>query len=160
MKTKFNKNDVVLTPERISKKIIEYFNPTKSILDPCSGDDSFFSNFPDNIDKDWCEIRKGKDFFEYDKKVNWIISNPPFSTYDDFLEHSFKIADNVVFIIPLYKTFKSKKQQLMVDNYGGLKTVLIIGSGSELNFNMGFLCGCVHYQREYNGLVKIDKLLK
>jgi len=157
MKKEFNQNDVVLTPTEIAKKIIEFFKPQGLILDPCFGDGAFYNNYPTK-NKDWCEIRKNKDFFNYQTKVNWIISNPPFSTYDAFLKHSFEIADNVVYIIPLYKTFKSKKQQKMVSDFGGLKNVLIIGSGSELNFNMGFLCGCVHYEKGYKGLVKISEL--
>jgi len=159
-KIKFNKNDVVYTPRDISKKIVEYFKPTGKILDPCMGDGAFFNYFPQEAENYWCEIRKNKDFFKFNKKVDWIITNPPFSTYDDFLEKGFKIANNVVFLIPLYKTFKSKKQQILVDNYGGLKTIIVIGSGAELNFNMGFLCGCVHYKKGYNGLVKIDKFNK
>ena len=152
-----NKNDIVYTPNYIAKKIIDYFNPSGEILEPCRGKGAFTQYMPEC---DWCEIQDGKDFFCYTKHVDWIISNPPFSIYDQFLQHAFRLADNVVYLIPLYKTFKSKKQQQMVDGYGGLKTVLIIGSGNECGFNMGFLCGCVHYKRNYNGLVKVDKLWK
>jgi len=147
-----NKNDIVYTPREFSKKIIDYFKPTGLCLDPCKGDGAFYDYLPEP--KDWCEIRAGKDFYKYDKKVDWIISNPPFSEYDNFLKKSFEISDNVCYIIPLYKVYKSLKQQKLVDDYGGLKEVLIIGSGSKLNFNFGFLCGIVYYQKNYKGLIK------
>lgn len=156
MLNNMNKNDIVYTPKNISEKIIKYFNPTGKYLDPCKGDGAFYDFV--SCEKDWCEIQNGKDFFEYNKKVDWIISNPPFSVFDDFLKHSFEISNNVVYLIPLYKVFKSKKYFDMVNNYGGIKEVLIIGSGSVCKFNMGFLVGMVHYKKNYKGKCAINNL--
>ena len=79
-------NDVVMTPNESAIKIIEHFKPKGSILEPCRGEGAFYNNFP-NTDKDWCEISEGKDFLHYEKHVDWIITNPPFSIFDLFLEH-------------------------------------------------------------------------
>jgi hypothetical protein len=152
-----NKNDIVYTPREFSKKIINHFKPSGLCLDPCKGDGAFFDYLPKP--KDWCEIRENRNFYDYNKKVDWIISNPPFSEYDNFLKKSFEVADNVCFIIPLYKVYKSLKQQKLVNSYGGLKEVLIIGSGSKLNFNFGFLCGVVYYKKDYKGLIKESWLI-
>jgi hypothetical protein len=151
-----NKNDIVYTPERISKGIIKHFSPIGICLDPCRGSGAFHKYMPEG--SLYCEIQEGIDFYTFDKKVDWIISNPPFSEYDTFLKKAFEVSLNVVFLIPLYKTFKSKKQQNLVNDYGGLKEILIIGSGSEIGFNMGFLCGCVYYKKDYKGLVKVSQL--
>jgi len=57
-------SDIVLTPEIVAKDIIKYFNPIGKILDPCKGDGVFYDNI-DSSTKEWCEIREGKDVFEY-----------------------------------------------------------------------------------------------
>ncbi len=66
-----NIKDIVYTTERISKHIIDCLNPSGKCLDPCKGDGSFFKFLP--INSDYCELRENKDFFDYDKKVDWII---------------------------------------------------------------------------------------
>ena len=153
---KYNKNDIVYTPRSISSAIVKHFAPAGICLDPCRGDGAFYDYLPNGAL--WCEVQNGVDFYDFIGKVDWIISNPPFSDYDNFLEKAFSVSSNVVYLIPLYKTFKSKKQQDMVDKYGGLAEVLVIGSGSKCGFNMGFLCGCVHYKKGYKGNTKIGAL--
>ena len=89
--------DIVMTPVYLAKNIIEHFEPTGLILDPCRGEGAFYDNY--NTDnKDWCELGEGKDFLEYNKKVDWIITNPPWSKMRIFLEHGMKIADNIVYL--------------------------------------------------------------
>ena len=62
--------DIVMTPVYLAKNIIEHFEPTGLILDPCRGEGAFYDNY--NTDnKDWCELGEGNDFLEYNKKVDW-----------------------------------------------------------------------------------------
>ena len=96
---KVTPNDLIMTKPETAKFIIDYFKPTGKILEPCRGTGSFYDQFEG--DKDWCEISEGKDFLKYNKKVDWIITNPPFSIFDDFLLQSLKVSDNVVFFCPL-----------------------------------------------------------
>ena len=145
-------SDSVQTPINVARMIIEAFNPSGLILEPCSGFGNFYSQLPSP--KDWCEINRGKDFFNYKTKVNWIITNPPYSIYDTFLEHSFEIANNVVFLCPIAKAFKSMRIEKLVDAYGGLKTIWLIGSGISCGFAFGFPTGCLHYQKGYKGKIE------
>ena len=93
-------DDCVQTPELLAKSIIEYFAPKGLILEPCRGESSFYNNLPEP--KDWCEIKEGKDFFcDYHEKVNWIITNPPFSLMRKFLQHSMQLSDNIIFLCPI-----------------------------------------------------------
>mgnify|MGYP001579455717 FL=1 len=39
-----------------------------------------------------CEIDRGCDFYKWDKKVDWIIGNPPFHESWKFTEHALTIA--------------------------------------------------------------------
>ena len=118
-------NDVVMTKIETAKWIINYFKPTGKILEPCKGDGAFYNQF--DGDKDWCEITKGKNFFEYDKRVDWIITNPPFSIFDKFLLKAFEIADNIVFFCPLNKVFKGKKLDVEIKKYGDIKKIVHMG---------------------------------
>ena len=70
-------NDNIQTPSYLAEKIIKKFSPKGKILEPAMGTGSFY-DFLENCD--WCEINKGRDFFDYIiKKNDRIITNPPFS---------------------------------------------------------------------------------
>ena len=145
-------SDVVLTPQNIAKWIIDYFKPTGFLLDPCKGDGAFYNNLPDP--KDWCEIRKGKDFFKYSKKVDWIITNPPFTNVELFMEHSFNLAKNVVFILPAHKPFASWKRMKLIKEYGGIKELILI-KGQDCNFPFRYPYGIFHFVKRYDDNIKI-----
>jgi len=132
--------DTVMTPIHIAEKIVKHFNPTGKLLEPARGT----GNFHNLMQGEWCEITEGRDFFDYKEKVDWIITNPPYSIYDQFLEHCFEVADNVVLLVPIQKAFKSLKNQRLVDSYGGLKEIVILGSGGACGFAFGFLTGCLY----------------
>ena len=153
---KQNQTDKVMTREDVAIKIIEHFNPTGITLEPCKGGGSFYNNI--KCEKDWCEIDENKDFFNYDKKVDWIITNPPYSIYDKFLLKSFEVSDNIVFLVPLAKAFKSQKIDKEIEKYGGLKEIVILGGGGKIGFPFGFPCGCLYYKRGYKGDVKITRM--
>ncbi len=140
-------NDVVYTPDHVARDIVDYFSPTGRCLDPCSGDGVFLRHLPPG--SDWCEIRKSKDFFDYWKPVNWIIGNPPYSIFVEFLKHSFQISDNVVYIVPTNKIFQSFKVMDAITDYGGIKTIIIYGSGQRVGFPWGFSVGAFHFKRNY-----------
>jgi len=142
-------NDVVMTNPNTAKWIVDYFAPSGKLLEPCKGNGAFYNSLQNYGDTDWCEISEGKDFFDYTKKVDWIITNPPYSIFDDFLLKSFDIANNVVFFCPLNKVFKGKKLDMKICEYGGIKEIIHMGGGSQHGFPFGFSTGCIHYQKDY-----------
>lgn len=78
-------NDNVYTPVEIAKVIINKM-PLKDgdiVLDASAGKNVFYDNYPDFVIKDRCEIDDDIDFFAYNKKVDWIITNPPYSKYKE-----------------------------------------------------------------------------
>ena len=90
-----NPNDVVFTPDWLAKQIVGMFDIKGNVLEPCKGEGAFLKYLPE--DTEWCEIAEGKNYYDYNKKVDWIVTNPPYSDYNRFLEHSFALADNIVF---------------------------------------------------------------
>ena len=96
IKSRKTANDVILTPKKLAEDMIKLCNikSTDKVLDCSLGKGIFYNNFPE-CNKDWCEIEKGRDFFEYTKgkKYDWIIGNPPYSLWDKWLEHTCEITD-------------------------------------------------------------------
>ena len=150
-------SDRVMTPINIAQTIVKHFVPIGKTLEPCKGTGNIYNLLPQG--SDWCEIDEGRDFFGYKEKVDWIITNPPYSIYDKFLEHCFELADNVVMLVPLAKAFKSMKIERLVDSYGGLREIWLIGSGSKCGFSFGFPVGCLYYKKNYRGEIKYVKSL-
>ena len=146
-------SDIVYTPLHVSKHIIEFLNPKGKILDPCKGDGAFYNHFPE--EKLYCEITEDKDFFYFNEKVDWIIGNPPYSIFEGFLRHSFNISDNVSFLVPTNKIFQRQIIMDMITKYGGIKSIIIYGSGQLIDFPFGFSVGNFHFEKDYRGQTKI-----
>lgn len=150
-------HDVVYTPENIAQKIISLFDikPTDKVLDAFAGKNMvFFDNYPE-CQKDWCEIELGKDFFDYNEHVDWIITNPPYSKYTEVMKHSYEIADNIVYLIPLNKISSSWGRCVDLDNFGGIVKLWIMPA-NKCGFPFGFpACAC-HIKRNYKGDIKFE----
>ena len=43
----------------------------------------------------------------------------------------------------------------MINNYGGLKSIIIYGSGQLIDFPFGFSVGNFHFQKDYRGETKV-----
>lgn len=93
-KCKKNPNDVIYTPKELAIDCISVVPIAEgdTVLDPFLGGGVFYHNYPQENPKDWCEIEKGRDFFEYDQKVDWVISNPPFSKLNDVLDKCVEVC--------------------------------------------------------------------
>jgi hypothetical protein len=146
--------DIVKTPDDVVRDVISFFQPTGKCLDPCKGDGAFWQYLPQG--SEWCEIREGRDFFEYTESVDWIIGNPPYSIFAKWLYYSFEIADNIVYVIPVNKVFNSNFMLKQIYNYGGIKHIRVMGHGSLYNRGLGFAIGAVHFQRSYRGEIGLS----
>lgn len=100
-KNKDKKKDIVYTPVNIAKDLIKLcsFNDKDVLLDPCKGTGAFFDNFPKTNKKLWCEIQEKKDFFKFSKKVDWIITNPPYSILSKWLKKSMEISNKGIALL-------------------------------------------------------------
>lgn len=148
-----DQKDVVYTPDWVARDIVEFFKPTGRILEPAAGDGAFLKYLPG---ADWCEIEKGRDFFAIHKYYDWIIGNPPYRTYHEWLIHSFEISENVVYLLPTTQVFNSYHMLKDVYRWGGVRCLRIYGAGSKVGFNFGFSTGAVHYQKNYRGPMEIS----
>tara|TARA_R110000822_G_scaffold110422_3_gene240554 strand:- start:2449 stop:3048 length:600 start_codon:yes stop_codon:yes gene_type:complete len=85
-------NDVIYTPKPLAKVMIDLcdIKPNDKVLDPSKGGGVFYDNLGECV-KDYCEITEDKDFFKYDKPVDIIVGNPPYSLWTKWLEHTIKL---------------------------------------------------------------------
>ena len=150
-----NPNDVVFTPDWLAKQICEMFSISGEVLEPCKGEGVFLKYLPKNTE--WCEIVDGKNFYDYTKKVDWIVTNPPYSDYNRFLEHSFNLAENIVLLVPVAKMFKSMGTLRAILTYGGFVSIHILPA-SKAGFPFGFPCAIYYLKREYKGQTVIKLL--
>jgi len=79
------------TNEQMVKDLIKITPITDSVLDAGSGDKVWFNNLKG--EKYECEIDRGCDFYKWNKKVDWVIGNPPFHEGWKFLEKASQIAN-------------------------------------------------------------------
>ena len=142
--------DIVMTPEYLAKEIIEHFNPTGRILDPCRGTGAFYDNF-NTDDKDWCELAEDKDFLTYNKKVDWIITNPPWSKMQKFLAHGMQIADNIVYLTTINHYTTKRRIRDMREAGFALKEIYCVDTPKKPWPQLGFQLAAVHTQRDYTG---------
>ena len=142
--------DIVMTPEWLAQEIIHHFNPSGKILDPSRGLGAFYDNF--NTDnKDWCEIAEDRDFFSYQESVDWIITNPPWSKMQQFLEHGMKISNNIVYLTTInHYTTKRRIRDMRKNNFT-IKEIYCVPTPTKPWPQLGFQLAAVHTQRNYNG---------
>lgn len=151
-----NGNDKIYTPDDVAVKIVNHFNPSGRLLEPCRGGGAFTRAMPT---ADWFEIDDGKDFFEADGKWDWIITNPPYSIYRPFMNKSFDVADNVVFLQLINATFYKARLRDIIDKGFGIREMVCVDTPKEFP-QFGFQMGCVHYKRGYFGDIVFNKTLR
>jgi hypothetical protein len=146
--------DIVMTPEWLAKEIIQHFSPSGILLDPCRGTGAFYDQF-DVKTKDWCELAEGKDFLIYNQKVDWIITNPPWSKMQQFLLHGMKVADNIVYLTTINHYTTKKRIRDMRENNFAIKEIYCVPTPQKPWPQLGFQLGAIHTQRNYNGGIQM-----
>ena len=134
--------DVVYTPAGLASHVVRHFAPTGRCLDPCRGDGAFHSLMPGS---EWCELTEGRDFFLQDGPFDWCIGNPPYSCLLAWLRHSFKIARNSVYLMPLHRVFASYEFLQELNEWGGVKEIVVYGTGAHAGFPFGHALAAIHY---------------
>lgn len=148
-----NSQDVVYTHAEVARQIVEHFKPSGRILEPCKGDGAFLQWLPT---AEYCEIVEGKDFFACNEKFDWIVGNPPYSILTEWIEHSFEISENIVYLVPIHKVLSVWGTLRAILNNGGFVEVLIFGAGNAIGFDFGYAVGAVHLRRGWSGVTRIS----
>jgi hypothetical protein len=156
-KVKKTPNDIIYTPLDLAKEIIDLCDLKEgdTVLDPFRGKNAFYDQYPDFVTKDWCEIEDGRDFFDYDEKVDWIISNPPFSKMTPIIEHACKIANKGICLIGTSMGQTPHRHEIFVKN--GFNMTLNEPIYSVKNWN-GFRNVVFIYEKNKPSILNLKKL--
>lgn len=149
-----DQKDVVYTPEWVARDMVEFFRPEGRILEPCKGNGVFLKFLPRHAE--WCEISEGKDFFTWSNPVDWIIGNPPYKVFSEWMYHSMTIGRKIAYLIPCNKPFNSWKILNVLQAWGSVKHMRVYGPGAKLDFPIGFAIGALHFQKDYHGPMDIS----
>ena len=119
MKTDFIKRgayDELYTPIEATQMIIEYIPTYVQTIWECTAIDE--SNITTTLNNNGytvipSHIKDGKDFFNYTPAAyDIIITNPPYSLKDKFLEHAFSLNKPFMFLLPLTALEGQKRNKL------------------------------------------------
>ena len=114
-------NDVFITPLELAKKHIEMVESSADDiwLDPCKNSGAYYNQFPTD-NKDYCEILENKDFFDYNKKVDIIISNPPYSIMDKWINKNIELKPRIIGMLISIGNLTTKRIALLENAGYGL----------------------------------------
>lgn len=122
--------DFYSTPKSLVDVLLKnaYFDPKGSFLEPCSGDNAIvevLQGYTQNLTA--FDLLKGEvkqDFLTYNKSHDYIITNPPFSLWDAFVQHGKKLARRRVAVIGRLNYFATTGR-FNSDIWDGLSEVLV-----------------------------------
>lgn len=107
-------NEFYPTPKSAITPLLDLINFDKvfSFLEPCRGESAIYDLIPESVKfKEWAELEKGYDYLKLDYTgFDLIVTNPPFSLADKFLEKSLNEAKCVCYLLRLdFLSSKSRK---------------------------------------------------
>jgi hypothetical protein len=121
------------TPPTLARQIVRHFAPSGRVLDPARGQGAFFKALVAyGCLTDWCELEQGRDFLQYQGRVDWVLTNPPWSKFLPFLKHAMRLAPNIVFLASLsHFMFKARLRALEEAGFGLREALLVPSPPSE-----------------------------
>jgi len=156
-KCKQRKNDIIYTPQDLALDMIKNIDivETDILLDPFFGNGIFYNNYPVKNKKIWCEIEKEKDFFDFNEKVDWIISNPPYSILSKVLEHTTKICNKGFCYIILSTALSVSRIKKIENNNFYLTKISVV----QVKKWFGFNCLIVVFEKNRKSILNIKTKL-
>ncbi len=150
----YDSNDDVQTPVELAEALVAHFQPTGKILEPCRGDGNFLRFLPG---AQWCEIKEGRDFMDWNDKVDWIITNPPWSQIRAFMAHAMRVSDHVVFLLTINHIWTKARIRDMLAAGFGIRQIVLVDMPPSFP-QSGFQLGAVHVARGWTGPIQLTNL--
>jgi hypothetical protein len=148
-------NDDVQTPLALARLLVRHFKPRGRVLEPCRGDGNILRYLPRRAD--WCEIKAGRDFFNWKVKVDWILTNPPWSQIRRFLQHAMEHADHVVFLLTINHVWTKARLRDIHGAGFGIRQIVLVDMPRGFP-QSGFQLGAVHVARGWKGPIALVDL--
>jgi hypothetical protein len=150
-------NDDVQTPLALARALVRHFRPRGRVLEPCKGAGNILRCLPRRAD--WCEIKAGRDFYAWKTKVDWILTNPPWSQVRPFLQHAMRHADHVVFLLTINHVWtRARLRDIQAAGFG-IRQIVLVDMPATFP-QSGFQLGAVHIARGWKGAIALVDLTK
>lgn len=160
IKKRLSPNDVFLTPMTLVNKHInlveDLIDTDKTILDPFYGTGNYYNTlkerFPTNH-VEYTEIEMGLDFFEYNKKVDYIISNPPYSLIDKVLQKSCDLEPEIISYLIGFMNITTRRIEYMnkrgyyIQSLHLTKVFKWFGMSAIITFSNKIKTNCISFDR-------------
>lgn len=162
MKYQANRNyvsdDVVMTPRPLATMLVSALSPSGRILEPCAGDGAFVEALePYAAGRvGQCEAVDGG-FSWWTERVDWVVTNPPWSQFAAFLRHALEIADNVAMLATVNHWWTRRRVADVLGAGFGYKHLLLCDWPQGWP-SSGFQLGMMHVSRGYVGPLAITDL--
>jgi len=169
-------DDRVYTPDELAYAIVKHFEPGGSVLEPCEGGGAFTRAFrmynqrSDSFLRPVCAFDidgdTSVDFLNMQScgaagiptQFDWLITNPPWSLFRQFLKRSMQVADNVVFLVTLNHFFTKARMRDVEEAGFGYREALLVDTPPKPWPSSGFQVGAVHLVRGWEGPMKFSRL--
>ncbi len=122
LKVKLNE---VYTPKEALFPLLPYLNKDWKIWE-CASGKGHIANYLREFGFD---VIEGQDFFKDNFEADVIITNPPYSNKDDFLERAYNIGKPFALLLPI-ESLGAKRRGLMYKKYG----IQVIIPHERINF--------------------------
>jgi len=118
IKKRTEPKDIFITPKPLALTHINMISTDyndKIWFDPFRNSGNYYNQFPTDK-KEWTEILDGKDFFDFNKNIDVICSNPPYSMIDKILEKSVSLNPDVISFLLNINNLTAKRLEYMEKN--------------------------------------------
>lgn len=117
------------TSEDMVKNLLASTPISGSVLDAGSGENKvWFNNL--NGEKYQCEIEDGNDFYQWQKKVDWVVGNPPYHQSWKFTEKALSVAQKGIAWLVNNQALNShltpRRLELMKEHGFTLKSIKVV----------------------------------
>tara|TARA_R110000744_G_scaffold272970_1_gene385892 strand:+ start:156 stop:650 length:495 start_codon:yes stop_codon:yes gene_type:complete len=153
IKQRIKPNDVFITPLPLAKKQIDLISilPNEIWYDPFKNSGSYYNQFPTE-NKEWSEILDKRDFFEFNKPVDVICSNPPYSFIDKVLYKCIELQPRVISLLIGINNLTARRIEIMNEAGYGLKYLHMCKVFKW--FGMSFI---VHFEYGSDNCISYDR---
>ena len=151
--------DLVMTPAPLAAAVIAHFSGQLEgrILDPALGQGAFLDQFPAHLDVDWCDLADGRNFLEWNKPVDWSLTNLPWPRLRDFTRYAMTVGRNAFWLAPIVNlTTKATLRDL--DEFGfGIAELLLTDTPKSWP-QSGFQLAAVHLKKGHRGAWVVSRV--
>jgi predicted RNA methylase len=136
-----------MTPDALASRIVKHHAPVGTVLEPCAGTGAFLRALAarGNLTQ-YCEISEGIDFYKCETKVDWVITNPPWSKINSFLYRSMMLSKDVVFLMTVNHAFTKARMKDVKELGFQLAGIQLVDWPTEWP-KSGFELGVIHWHK-------------